>query len=416
MGSPLRAPDGAVVKWIGTAMDIDDRKEVERERHELLTREQAARAEAELANRAKDEFLARVSHELAAPLAALFMWIEVLRTGRPGDRGAAIEAIDESARAQAKLIEDLLDVARGISGKLRMHVEPIDPRAAIAAAVRANQPRADAKDIRIASDLAPDARTILGDATRVQQIVSNLIANAIKFTPDRGLVEVRLDRAGPAARITVRDTGQGIRADFLPQLFMPFRQADGSSTRSHGGLGLGLAIVRELVVLHGGAIHAESPGEGKGSTFTVTLPISSAPSAKRNSGEQPEAEIVGLRVLVIDDDDRTREALELVLEHCGAEVSAASSAQDALVTIARARPDVLLCDIAMPGEDGYSLVRKVRALMDSELAATPAVALTAHAREEDRLRALDAGFQAHIAKPVEIGELVTTLANVTGRL
>lgn len=420
--APIPGPEGRPRGVVLMGKDVTERKLAEAERAELYESEQRARREAELANRLKDEFLARVSHELATPLAAMKMWIHLLRTA--GERGAqeqakaAIDAIDQCARAQSKLIEDLLDVARGIGGKLRLTLEPFEPVPAVDAAVRAMRPQAEAKAIELAVDLDPTIGRVMGDRARLQQIASNLLSNAIKFTRERGHVAVSLRRAGGACVLEVRDDGRGIDKDVLPLLFAPFRQGDGSITREHGGLGLGLSIVQQLVLLHGGEVSAHSDGPGLGAVFRVTLPI--APGAPEGTSVDGEARpgapptIDGVDVLVVDDDDATREGLSLVLEGFGARVRASASAARALEEIERARPDVLLCDIAMPIDDGYSLIRRVRAL-DGPGASVPAAAITAHGRVEDKLRALAAGFQQHVAKPVDPAALAVIVARLAGR-
>ncbi|MCK6551052.1 ATP-binding protein, partial [Myxococcota bacterium] len=417
--TPVRRPDGQMIAAVATFSDVTEQKRAEAERSQLLTSEQRAHAEAELANRMKDEFLARVSHELATPLAAMKMWIHLLRVGDPAHGPHALDAIDQCATAQSKLIEDLLDVARAISGKLRIKLEPVDPLPVLEAAVNAIKPQATQKSIHVETSVNANAGRILGDSARLQQIITNLLSNAVKFTPPGGHVWVRLDRAQSTVRIRVTDDGQGISPDVLPHVFVPFRQGDRSITREHGGLGLGLSIVQQLVQLHGGSVSADSPGLGEGATFVVTLPAADEWARDRTPTDEHRprgtAQIDELDVLVVDDDDPTREGLALVLENYGANVRAVSSAEAALKEISRSAPDVLLCDIAMPGEDGYSLIRKVRAL-GGDAARVPAAAITAHGRVEDRIRALTSGFQQHIVKPVEPTELAAVIASLAGRV
>jgi signal transduction histidine kinase/ActR/RegA family two-component response regulator len=373
---------------------------------------------AEEANRSKDQFLALLSHELRTPLGAMLGWLYLLRGGKLNAAMAArgLEVLERNTRAQAQLIDDLLDVSRIGAGKLRLEAQPTELAPVVEAAVDALRPAARAKDItlRVARDVS--AGPVLGDATRLQQVFWNLLANAVKFTPPGGRVEVRLERADGQAQVIVQDNGEGIRPDFLPHVFEPFRQADSSMTRAHGGLGLGLAIVRHLVELHGGTISAASPGAGQGATFTVRLPIAPArfgpprhESPSRAADGSAEVPLAGLRVLAVDDEPDARDLLSLVLAQGGAEVRAAGSAEEALATLEGWRPDVVVSDIAMPGEDGYGLIRRLRARAPEEGGRIPAVALTAYARAEDRARALAAGFQVHAPKPIDPEELVTVV-------
>jgi CheY-like chemotaxis protein/anti-sigma regulatory factor (Ser/Thr protein kinase) len=329
-----------------------------------------------------------------------------------------ISGCRQSARAQLQVIDDLLDVARGLSGKLHIKQEPLEPGPIIAAAVKALEPTAEAKSIRLVTTVTSDVGRIVGDDGRLQQIVTNLVANAIKFTPMGGRVGVRLDREGDQVHITVCDTGAGMTPEFLPCAFAAFRQADESSTRPHDGLGLGLAIVRQLVELHGGTVHAQSAGQDKGATFTVTLPARPVvlELPPRRQTRKTSSRLSGLRILVVEDDDPARDGLALVLESYGARVVTAASTAEALAVLERAWPDVLISDIAMPNEDGYSLIRKVRSL-EAELAAAPlpAAALTAHALPEDRARAMGAGFQAHVPKPVTPAALLAVVLELCGR-
>lgn len=381
------------------------------------------------ANRIKDEFLATVSHELRTPLTSILGWAHLLRAGQLGEASAAnaLEVIERNARSQAQLIDDLLDVSRIITGKLRLDVQPVDPAWCIEAAVEAVRPAADAKGIRLQKVIETGVSPVAGDPARLQQVVWNLLSNAIKFTPRGGRVWVRLERVNSHIEITVSDTGAGISREFLPFVFDRFRQADQTITRAHGGLGLGLAITRHLVELHGGAVHAESPGEGQGATFTVKLPPMTVYQSERSPKHaHPKASDVhsladcperldGLKLLVVDDEADTRELLGAVLEQCGAEVTAVGSAEEALEALEKLHPNVLMSDIGMLGEDGYALIRKVRALPAERGGGTPAVALTAYARTEDRVRALSSGYQVHIAKPVEPAELIAAVASLAGR-
>ena len=397
-----------------------------KEREHLLEREQQARAEAERANRMKDEFLATVSHELRTPLTPIIGWSQQLRRGVRDEatRIRGLEIIEHSARAQMQLIEDILDVSRIITGKLSLNIGPVDMATVINAAMDSVQLAADSKGIQLAIILNPAARHISGDANRLQQVIWNLISNAIKFTPAGGSIDVRLERVDSHAQIMVRDTGEGIEPDFLPFIFDRFRQADSTSTRSHNGLGLGLAIVRHLVELHGGTVVAESAGKGCGTTFTIRLPLAQAhQSAKtpRRSGRivldepvmtdpRPDSLLDDVQVLLVDDDHDTLKILAMTLADCGATVKVATSVAEALELLQSFRPHVLVSDLAMPGEDGYSLIKKVRA--DARDGQIPAVAFTAYAGKEDRRRALAAGYNLFVPKPVEPNELILIIANL----
>ena len=372
------------------------------------------------ANHAKDEFLAVVSHELRTPLTALLGWVRLLRTGTPDtaklERG--LDVIERNTRAQASLIDDLLDVSRIVSGKMVLDLQTLDLLPVVEAALDAVRPAAAAKPVELHCAVGPGDKTVRGDPNRLQQVVYNLLSNAIKFTPAGGHVELRLERAGRHVVITVSDTGVGMAREFLPHVFERFRQAGDSSTRQHQGLGLGLAIVRHLVELHGGGVAADSPGEGQGAAFTVRLPV----TALRPADEEPEApggrahrRLAGVRVLVVEDDPDSRELLLLALAQQGAVTAAAASVPEALERFREHRPDLLLSDIGLPGEDGYALIRRLRALPAAEGGDVPAVALTAFAKQEDRRRALEAGFQEHVAKPVEPELLVGVLAVLVAR-
>jgi PAS domain S-box-containing protein len=404
------------------------REEALRLRDDLLKREQAARAEAETANRAKDEFLATVSHELRTPLNAILGWSHMLRNTMLDEAttARALETIDRNAKSQAQLVEDILDVSRIITGNLRLDVRPVELSLIIESAIDSVRPAIEAKGIRLESVLDPRAGPVPGDSSRLQQVVWNLLSNAVKFTDKGGRVQVRLERVNSHIEITVSDTGRGIKTDFLPHVFDRFRQADSTSTRQHGGLGLGLAIVRHLVEMHGGTVEADSPGEGLGATFTVKLPLMIIhkdrrleervhPTAATDTIFERSSMLNGLCLLVVDDERDTRELLVLILSEFGAEVKTCGTAIEALEMLEQVKPDVLISDIEMPDEDGYTFIRQVRKLDAERARNTPAVALTAYARVEDRMRALAAGFQMHVSKPVEPAELAVVIASLVER-
>jgi signal transduction histidine kinase/CheY-like chemotaxis protein len=402
-----------------------------RTKDELLMREQIIRAEAEGANRAKDEFLSILSHELRTPLNAILGWSAMLRQRTLSEDKVlrALETIERNAKSQAQLIEDILDISRIITGKLRLQVRPVNLVPVIESAIESVRLAAEAKSIRLQSVLDSQAGPLLGDANRLQQVVWNLLSNALKFTPKDGRVEIRLERVNSYAEITVSDTGPGISSEFLPFVFDRFRQHDSTTTRSYGGLGLGLAIVRQLVELHGGTVTVVSPGIGQGTTFTVTLPAMiiplppSAPEPLNSIVEtKPRVEasptLEGLQILVVDDEADALELLNTILQNNGAEVIAVASVKQALTIIETATdrsPDVLVSDIGMPDEDGYSLIRKLRQLEAPRGGKLPAIALTAYAASDDRRQALLAGFQMHLTKPVDAAELVAVVASLTGR-
>lgn len=392
----------------------------------LYESEQNARRNADLANRAKDDFLATVSHELRTPLNAMLGWARMLRTGDlPKEKhDRALETIERNAVTQAQLIEDLLDVSRIISGKLRLDVQSAELVDVAEQAVESLRLASESKGIRVVSALDPRAGPIMGDPHRLQQVVWNLLSNAIKFTPKGGRIHIALERVDSNLRLTVTDTGTGINTEFLPHVFERFKQADGTTTRTQGGLGLGLAISRHIVELHGGSIHVESKGEGQGSTFTVVLPISPVRQGARVTSSRLASvagglafeirpELKNLRVLVVDDEDDARGLVAAVLERCNAIVTTADSVPDALEKLRTQKPDILISDIGMPGQDGYDLIREVRALTEEDGRNIPAAALTAYARADDRRKALDAGFMMHVPKPVEPAELVAVVANLT---
>jgi signal transduction histidine kinase/ActR/RegA family two-component response regulator len=392
---------------------------------QALEREQTARATAERANQLKDQFLATVSHELRTPLNAILGWAEMLRSGSLEDarRDRACLAIYTSARHQAALVNELLDVARIVSGKLPLQLGAVDLKDVVRVALEAVQAAADAKRIDVAVDDDPSLEVVYGDASRLQQVASNLLANAVKFTPQGGAIHVRLRRVGDMAELIVTDTGEGIPIDFLPAVFEPFRQADGSTTRRHGGLGLGLAIVKHLVDAHHGTVSADSGGEGRGATFTVRLPIAArhgvcvpavaADSAPVRDVTDDGLSLTGISVLVVDDDDESRQVMAAHLDSHGAAVLMAASAAEALSLLQRERIDVLLADVGMPDEDGYALIRQLRALASPAIASIPAAAVTAFAGREDERQALEAGFNLHLAKPVEARSIVAAVARLT---
>lgn len=426
---PVLSPDGSARAWVGMNSDITERIHIQEERERLLALERTAREDAEAASRMKDEFLATVSHELRTPLNAVLGWANMLRTKHiSGEKvEAALETIERNARAQKQLIEDLLDVSGIITGKVRLDVRPIDPTMPIESAIDALQPAAEAKGVRIQKVMDTGIGAISGDPDRLQQVVWNLLSNAIKFTPRGGRVQVRLERVDSHVEVVVSDTGSGIKPEFLPFVFDRFRQADATRTRAHGGLGLGLAIVRHIVELHGGEVRVSSPGEGKGATFMVSLPLIPV-YERQSSGDRrhPRASdslteiecpdrLDGLRVLAVDDEDDTCNLLKTMLERCGAEVTTATSAKLAFDAVQRERFDLIISDIGMPGVDGYELIQMIRNLPADSGGRTPAIALTAYARTEDRLRAFRAGYEMHVPKPIEYAELVTVMASLAGR-
>ena len=412
--SALRDPDGTVIGAIGILRDMRAYERVVRDLEE-------SRRELRAADKAKDHFLAMVSHELRTPLTAMLGWARLLRVGFQDATRAArgLEVIERNTKLLAQLIEDLLDVSRIVTGKLRIERRQVDPVAVVEAAIEAVQGLADAKDIEMDAFLDPDAGPVLADPDRLQQVVWNLLSNSIKFSPAHGTVRICLERVESIARITVSDEGAGIKPELLPQVFERFRQGE----RASGGLGLGLAIVRHIVELHGGQVCAQSGGEGRGATFTVDLPTLKESGTVAAAGphrmEAPSAgprlaPLQGIRLLVVDDEPDARELLSTILQEAGAEVAAAGSADEALAAFERVRPDVLVSDIGMPHGDGYSLIRRVRLLEGDCGSRIPAVALTAFARAEDRSEALGCGFQAHLPKPIEPSELTALIARLMG--
>lgn len=439
-GLPMRNQQGEVIKWFGTCTDIHDQKQLELERHHILQREQAARAEAERVNRIKDEFLAILSHELRSPLNPILGWTKLMQNRKfdPTKTTEALATIERNARLQTQLIDDLLDVAKILRGKLSMNTAPIDLAFVIEAAIDTVRAAAIAKSILLHAVL-PQIGLVSGDAARLQQIVWNLLSNAIKFTPNGGQVEVRLERvegeAGeewkhegasgresgslstpiPYAQITVTDTGKGINPDFLPHIFESFRQEDASTTRKFGGLGLGLAIVYSLVQAHGGTIWADSSGEGLGATFTIRLPLVDLELDRSQPSRLPQQELdlTGVRVLAVDDDPDARGLLTVLLKQYGADVLTVASVAGVLANLEPFQPHVLVSDIGMPDVDGYTLIRQVRALPPEQGGQIPAIALTAYARQEDYQQAIASGFQWHVTKPLDPEQLVRAVMSLT---
>jgi PAS domain S-box-containing protein len=428
--SPIRDRTGRVIGASKIARDIRERKRADAERAALLARARAAQAEAEAASRTKDEFLTVLSHELRTPLNAIFGWARMLENGPldPAMTARALDAIRRNAEAQVKLIEDLLDVARIITGNLRLDIRPVALPVVIEAALDAARPAAAAKGVQLEVDLDASVPPIMGAADRIQQIAWNLLINAVKFTPRGGRVRVTLAHADGDAQLAVSDTGRGIPSDLLPLVFERFRQGESGTTRTHGGLGIGLALVRHLVDLHGGSVAAESPGLGLGSTFTVRFPL---PESRVERPAPPLAVLVpaptraltsvalpslrGISVLVVDDDRDGLELASVILTNAGAGVRAYPSPAAAHEALAGWTPDVAVLDIEMPGEDGFTLLRRLRALTGTRGAVVPALALTAYGRPADRKRALAAGFNLHLAKPVDPSELVLAVASLVGR-
>jgi PAS domain S-box-containing protein len=438
---PLMSPSGEMVyldwnlsrhsapnRWLAVVSDITARLASEREREELLASERVARSEAERANRLKDDFLATLSHELRTPLNAIVGWAQLLKLGKLDviESQNAVEAIHRNARAQAQMIADLLDVARISSGKIRLDVQSVDPTAVVEVALETVMPAIEAKDIGLTKAIDSQATPVSGDPSRLQQVVWNLLSNAVKFTPRGGRIEVTLARSDSHIELSVADNGQGIPAEMLHTIFDRFRQEDASTTRTEGGLGLGLAIAKQIVELHGGTIAAESPGKGEGATFRVLLPLASAKAHAKSSAvvwparasqagaEDTQARLSGVRVLVVDDDSDARCLTKRVLADYGADSEVASGVEQALSALDRFDPHVLVTDLGMPTQDGYQLIREVRARGYS-FQRLPAIALTAFARSEDRQKALRAGFQLHLVKPVDASELTAAIAALIGR-
>lgn len=419
---PLLNREGVVEAVAGTGRDITDRKQAEVEREQILQREQAAREAAERANQIKDEFLAVLSHELRTPLNPILGWTRLLRNGTldAAKTAHAIEIIERNAKLQVQLIEDLLDISRILRGKLALNMLPVDLKFAVNAALETVRLAMDAKSIHLQTQIDPALSPVIGDVGRLQQVVWNLLSNAVKFTPTGGRITITLTQVGASAQIQIIDTGKGIQPEFLPYVFEHFRQEDGAITRKFGGLGLGLAIARQIVELHGGTIQAQSAGENQGATFTVKLPLlkpQSEPelndqSALNTSTPTSDQPLAGLRVLVVDDETDTRELTAFILEQAGAFVTTAPSAIAALEALAQSPPDILISDIGMPEMDGYALLRQIRKTQPGQL--IPAVALTAYAGEVDQQQAIAAGFQTHLCKPVEPTIIIAVIARLCG--
>ncbi|MCW6051678.1 response regulator [Lyngbya sp. CCAP 1446/10] len=421
--SPMFSDLGKLIGHVGTVRDITDRKQAEEERGRLI-REQVARQEAERANQMKDEFLAILSHELRTPLNAILGWSRLLRAKKFDQEtiDKALETIERNAKSQAQLVEDILDVSRILRGKLNFNLYPIQLKNVIEMAIDSLKPLAETKSIVIEFQSDSNVGKVIGDSDRLQQVIWNLLSNAIKFTPEEGKIEVRLKLVGDEAQIQIIDSGIGIAPDFLPYVFDRFRQADSSTTRSYGGLGLGLAIVRHLVEQHGGKVGAQN-NTGEGAKFTVSLPVAEDNGqgdlddcSELNDATEALPTLANLQLLVVDDDDDTREFLIAVLEDEGAVVRSAASVAGALAALESSWPDVLLSDIGMPGADGYELIARVREMEVLRDRKMPAIALTAYVRESDRRQALEAGFQMHLSKPVEVTKLIAGIANVAGIL
>jgi PAS domain S-box-containing protein len=431
---PIKDERGNVIGVVFIFRDISGRKQMEKAREQLLKYEQDARREAEVArrraeeaSRSKDEFLATVSHELRTPLNHILGWITMLRNGKlPTEKTQkAFDTIERNVRAQARLIDDLLDVSRIISGKLLIEPRPIEIAKVVEAAAESIGPTAEEKGVNFITTLAPDADMVSGDPDRLQQAIWNLLSNAVKFTPKDGHVELRLSRVNSQIEIAVRDDGIGVDPEFLPHVFDRFSQQDSTTGRRHGGLGLGLAIVRRLVELHGGFVRAESEGENRGSTFTITLPVAEgeAPPSRESLlssiASESQADLPsldGVRVLVVDDLAEARELITFALAGKGAEVRTAASSAEGLLTLGEWRPDVILSDIAMPGEDGYTFIRKVRQLNPESGGKIPAASLTAYVGSKEYLKSFEAGYQAYITKPIEWAELIMIVASLAGKL
>jgi PAS domain S-box-containing protein len=417
--SPVKSQLGVIIGASKIARDVTARKQLEHEREVLLESERTARTAAEKASQIKDEFLTTLSHELRTPLNAIVGWSQILSPESDQEElNEGLDAIRRNGFAQTRLIEDLLDMSRIVSGKVRLDVQLLDLSSVINAAIDTVRPAADAKSIKIRKVLDPVVGMVSGDPTRLQQVVWNLLTNAIKFTPKEGKIDVILERVNSHVELTIHDSGIGISPEDLPVIFDRFRQVDSSTTRSYGGLGLGLAIVKQLVELHGGSVHAKSEGEGKGTTFTIHLPLSPIrgseerrhPSSVQNSRfDLGQLDLHGVKVLVVDDEADARLLVERVLTQCGAEIRLAGSAEDGMKELQEFRPQVLISDIGMPHTDGYEFIRSVRQLAADEGGKTPAIALTAFARSEDRVNALLAGYQVHVVKPIEPQELAVTV-------
>lgn len=415
---PMADDKGIFTHWVSVQRDITDRVSGQLEREQLLTRERQSREDAETANRLKDEFLSILSHEIRTPLNSILGWATMLRQRQlePAITERALETIERNARTQAQLIDDLLDVSRIIRGQLQLELQVFPLAVVIRAAMETMEPAAHAKEIDLVCQFESETERVRGDFNRLQQVFWNLVANAVKFTPRHGRVAIQVQRAGASLEVRVSDTGIGIAPDFLPYVFDRFRQAQQSAGRSFNGLGLGLAIVRHLVELHGGTVCAESPGENQGATFSVQLPLLNAAHEDLHRSEDLSStrrvSLQGLRILLVDDEEDSRQMVTLILEQCGASVSAVGTAAQARAEIVRQVPNVLLLDIGMPGEDGFALIGQVK-LLESKIGCTiPAIAITAYAGPRDRDRILEAGFRVHLAKPVEPELLIEQVARL----
>lgn len=412
----MKDAQGKVVLWFGTNTDITEQRKLAEERAALLKTERTAREEAERANRVRDEFLAVLSHELRSPLNPILGWTQMLKRGKlDAEKTAeAINIIERNAKLQVELISDLLDVSSILRGKLTLNETTVNLSDTITAAIEIVGLAAQAKAIEIHTAIDSTVELVLGDAARLQQVVWNLLSNAVKFTPKGGRVEVWLTRSGDDARITVRDTGKGIKPDFLPYIFEYFRQEDASTTRKFGGLGLGLAIVKQLVELHGGTVEVTSPGEGKGATFIVNLPLinTCSPICPEEIPSKDPLDLNGISVLVVDDERDSRDIIAFALELSGAKVTAVASAREALQALTSSIPDVLAIDLGMPDLDGYELLRQIKLWMKERGKLIPAIAVTAYAGERDRQQAMATGFDLHISKPIEIQALAAAIAQL----
>ena len=428
--SPIKDDKGKIIGASKIARDITDRKLAEARLKEALAIAQEAREQAEVANRLKDEFLATISHELRTPLTATLGWVQLLIGNRLNEdlKRKALETIYRNVKSQAHLIEDLLDISRMVNGKMRLEIAPLDPIKLIDAAVETIKPAADAKNIRLEINHGENVGMIKGDFERLQQVVWNLLSNAVKFTENGGLIQVRLQRLGSVVKIHVSDTGIGIEPEFLPRIFDRFTQADSSTTRKFGGIGMGLAIVKSIVEIHGGIVSVNSEGSGKGATFTVVMPAleTSKDAFNEKTNEETQlsesstfeypAQLNGLEVLVVDDQAETCEMVGAALEQCGSKVTIAFSAAEALEKLERQLPDVLVADLSMPEMDGFDLIRQIRKRSPDKGGQIPAVAFTAMSRIEDRMQALSAGSQMYIVKPVNIAELRSVVADLAATL
>jgi PAS domain S-box-containing protein len=415
-GAPIRDSNGKIIGVVIVFHDVSDNRKTEREREDLLAREMQARRDAETANQLKDDFLSTVSHELRTPLNAIIGWTSLLKSKSLPDENSvqnALDVIDRNARAQNKLVDDILDVSSIVSGKLKIDFAPVDLLNVLESAVDTIETAAKAKHIRITTNFAAERPVLLADRVRLQQVFWNLLSNAVKFTPDSGHINVSLEVGHPTARVKVADDGAGIEKENAVQIFDRFRQIDSSTRRRQGGLGLGLAIVKNLVELHGGKVLAESDGIGLGTTFIVELPIKQVSTSKATTnGNGSLPNLSGIKVLVVDDNVDSLEICRFGLEQFGAVTKGADSCDSALSTFSDWRPDVLISDIGMPEADGFDLIRQVRSLSTENGGSVPAAAVTAYAREEDRVKTLDAGYQAHVAKPVDMQQLATEILRI----